>query len=158
MTGIITLDDFPLQTSDKVRYADTDRQGHVNNAVFANFLETGRVEILFDPTCPLAESGATFVIAKLILDFCSEIKWPGTVQIGTRVASIGRSSITLEQGLFQDGRCVARAGTVIVQMDEATRQSRPLSSAARERLSSFMSFGSRAPTAPSARGQSIKQV
>lgn len=26
---------FPFQTFDKVRYADTDRQGHVNNAAFA---------------------------------------------------------------------------------------------------------------------------
>lgn len=29
------LADFPFQTFDKVRYADTDRQGHVNNAAFA---------------------------------------------------------------------------------------------------------------------------
>ena len=36
------LDQFPLRTRDKLRYADTDRQGHVNNAVFATFLETGR--------------------------------------------------------------------------------------------------------------------
>jgi acyl-CoA thioester hydrolase len=32
------LEDFPFQTFDKVRYADTDRQGHVNNAAFATFL------------------------------------------------------------------------------------------------------------------------
>ncbi len=36
------LEEFPLRTSDKVRYGDTDRQGHVNNAVFSTFLETGR--------------------------------------------------------------------------------------------------------------------
>lgn len=34
-TETMTLADFPLQTFDKVRYADTDRQGHVNNAAFA---------------------------------------------------------------------------------------------------------------------------
>lgn len=33
----IALEDFPFQTFDKVRYADTDRQGHVNNAAFATF-------------------------------------------------------------------------------------------------------------------------
>ncbi len=42
-----TLEDFPHRTFDKLRYGDTDRQGHVNNAVFATFLETGRVEMLF---------------------------------------------------------------------------------------------------------------
>jgi acyl-CoA thioester hydrolase len=30
---------------DVLRYADTDRQGHVNNAVFATFLESGRVRV-----------------------------------------------------------------------------------------------------------------
>jgi len=29
-------EDFPLKVYDKIRYADTDRQGHVNNALFRN--------------------------------------------------------------------------------------------------------------------------
>ena len=29
-------------TKESVRYNDTDRQGHVNNAVFVTFLEAGR--------------------------------------------------------------------------------------------------------------------
>lgn len=137
MTALLTPDAYPLRTFDKLRYADTDRQGHVNNAIFATFLETGRVEILYDPAFPLAEPGSAFVIARLALDFRSEVRWPGTVEIGTRVAAVGRSSLTLAQGLFQDGRCVATAETVIVQMDEATRRSRPLSEAAVARLSSL---------------------
>lgn len=137
MMDNVTLDDFPSRTSDKVRYRDTDRQGHVNNAVFATLLETGRVEILYAPESPLASPGCAFVIARLVLEFRSEIRWPGTVEIGTRVASIGRSSVTLEQGLFQEGRCVASAETVIVLMDESTRRSRSLSDAAIERLSSL---------------------
>jgi acyl-CoA thioester hydrolase len=137
MTNDIALDDFPCRTSDKIRYADTDRQGHVNNAIFATLLETGRVEILYEPSSPLADPGSAFVIARLVLDFHAEISWPGTVQIGTRVVAIGRSSVTLEQGLFQDGQCVATAETIIVHMDETTRRSRPLSQAATERFASL---------------------
>ncbi|MBA5776572.1 acyl-CoA thioesterase [Stappia sp. F7233] len=131
------LEDYPLRASDKLRYADTDRQGHVNNAVFATFLETGRVEILYDAEGPLAEEGCAFVIANLELGFLSEINWPGTVEIGSRIARIGTSSLTLEQGIFQSGACVATARTVIVQMDETTRRSRPLSAGAVERLSAI---------------------
>lgn len=131
------LESFPLRTHDKLRYADTDRQGHVNNAVFATFLETGRVEVLYDPAHPLAADGAAFVIARLALDFVGEVNWPGTIEIGTRVARVGRSSMTLEQGLFQEGRCVATAETVIVQMDESTRKSSPLTEAAVARLKSL---------------------
>ena len=43
------LADYPLQTHDKLGDSDTDRQGHVNNAVFSSFLETGRAELLYDP-------------------------------------------------------------------------------------------------------------
>jgi len=128
------LDDFPQRSTDKIRYADTDRQGHVNNALFATFLETGRVEILYDPDEPLAASGAEFVIARLSLDFLGEVHWPGSVTVGTGVDEIGTSSLTLAQAIYQDDRCVAQAETVIVQMDSASRRSRPLSDAARSRL------------------------
>lgn len=133
------LADFPLRTHDKLRYADTDRQGHVNNAVFATFLETGRVEILDDGVTPLAAEGCAFVIAKLELNFLSEITWPGTVEIGTRVIKVGRSSMTLDQAVFQANKLVATAQTVIVQMDESTRKSSPLSEQAVARLNLLLS-------------------
>ena len=49
--------DFPLRTTDKLRYGDTDRHGQVNNAVFSTFLETGRVEMVFDADHPLLAPG-----------------------------------------------------------------------------------------------------
>lgn len=112
------LGDFPSQTFDKLRYADTDRQGHVNNACFATFFETGRVEILYDSKRPILEPGASFVIASLQLDFLNEITWPGRVEIGTGVITLGRSSLTLYQALFQNHLRVAQAQTVIVQVGE----------------------------------------
>jgi acyl-CoA thioester hydrolase len=132
-----TLADFPAVTHEKLRYADTDRQGHVNNAVFATMLETGRVELLYAPEAPIFEPGCAFVIASLHLDFLGEVTWPGQVDIGTRVAAIGKSSVTLEQGLFQQGACVATAKTVIVQVSEATRRSQPFGEVARARLSAW---------------------
>ena len=125
-------DQFPLRAADKLRYGDTDRQGHVNNAVFATFLETGRVELLYNDA--LADDGAAFVIARLELDFLAEVNWPGDVEIGTAVLDVGRSSFKLFQKVFQDGRAVAQAVTVIVQMNESTRKSQPLSERARKRL------------------------
>lgn len=127
----MALADFPFQTYDKVRYADTDRQGHVNNAAFATFLETGRVEFLYAPESPLAAAGAAFVIVNLNLNLLAEINWPGRVEIGTAVTKVGNSSLSLVQGLFQDGRCVATAETVIVQMNEQTRKSQPLTDIAK---------------------------
>jgi acyl-CoA thioester hydrolase len=137
MTAHFTLDDFPAHSHDKLRYGDTDRQGHVNNAVFATLLETGRIEVLRDATAQLTEDGREWVIARLTLDFLGEILWPGQVDIGTRVQRIGRTSVGMEQALFQEGRIVARAETVIVQMNNETRRPEPLSDTARERFSAL---------------------
>ena len=78
----LKLEDFPLRTFDKIRYADTDRQGHVNNANFSSFLETGRVEVLYNTDYPILVEGSSFVIASLKLEFLNEITWPGEVNIG----------------------------------------------------------------------------
>ena len=137
MSGAAVLADFPFKTTDKIRYGDTDRQGHVNNVVFAVFLETARVELLFDPAAPLAGAGTSFVLARLELDFVAEITWPGTVAIGTRVLQIGRSSLRMQQAVFQNERCVANAQTVIVLIDENTRKSTPLSAACKVALQRF---------------------
>jgi acyl-CoA thioester hydrolase len=138
MEASLTLDQFPLQTYEKLRYSDTDRQGHVNNAVFATMLETGRVELFYNPDKPLASPGCNFVVASITLNFRGEINWPGRVDIGTRVASVGRSSSTVEQALFQEGRCVATGQSVVVQMNETTRRSQPLDEAALAYLNSLM--------------------
>lgn len=130
---------YPSWTTETIRYNDADRQGHVNNAVFATLLETGRVRILYNPERPILEPGTAFVIARLLLEFKAELNWPGEAHIGTRVQKVGRSSLSLEQAIFQNGTCAATAETVIVLMDEATRKSRPLSAAAVERLTELQS-------------------
>ncbi|MDO4683354.1 MAG: thioesterase family protein [Lautropia sp.] len=126
-----SLDNHPIQTHDKIRYSDTDRQGHVNNAVFSTFLETGRVEILYDPENGLVKDGTEFVIARLSLDYLGEMHWPGTVTIGSRIDRIGNSSITLAQVLYQGDKLAARAETVLVQLDSASRRAKPFDEQAR---------------------------
>ncbi|KPF43882.1 thioesterase family protein [Rhizobium sp. AAP43] len=134
----LRLEDFPGRAYDKLRYGDTDRQGHVNNAVFATFMETGRVELIYAEDEPLLEPGFSFVLAKLDIDYLAEVLWPGTVEIGTRVLKVGRSSATMEQAVFQNGICCALALTVVVHFDQQTRKSHPFSEDQRFRLARWM--------------------
>lgn len=133
----IRLCDYTFRSFDKLRYNDTDRQGHVNNAVFATLMETGRSEALLEPAAPPLEPDSAFVIARLVIDFRRELRWPGEVQIGTRVTAVGRSSVTLDQGVFQNERLAATAQSVLVLMDETTRRSRPFPEALRGYLLSL---------------------
>jgi acyl-CoA thioester hydrolase len=117
---------YPHHSSAEIRYADLDRQGHVNNAVFATYSEIGRVAFMYNPARPLASKETSFVIARLLIDFRAELLWPGTVDIGTGVLKIGRSSFTLAQGIFSKGTLAATAEATIVMVDKETRRSTPL--------------------------------
>ena len=109
-----------------IRFGDMDRQGHVNNAVYPTYFESGRVGVIYDPQDGLQVEGCTTVLARLEIDFLKELRWPGTVEIGTGIAEIGRSSYIWSQAIFHEGECAARARSTMVLIDRATRRSRPL--------------------------------
>jgi acyl-CoA thioester hydrolase len=127
---------YSIWTYDKLRYGDTDRQGHVNNAVFATFCESGRVTFLYDDRLALAGANGEFVVVRLEVDFRAELFYPGQIDIGTRVLGIGRSSFRLGQGIFNGETCAATAETVLVLMDKTTRKAVPLTPQLRQWLDS----------------------
>jgi len=118
--------DYPIRTSEKLRFADTDRNGHVSNAVFAICCQNARMELLHDKSRVPLPVDAQFVVARLTLEFLKEMHWPGMVEIGTRVGRIGTSSVTLIQSLFLDGSCAANASSTVVLIDRSTRRAIPL--------------------------------
>jgi acyl-CoA thioester hydrolase len=134
----ISLHDFPLQSFDKIRYADTDRQGHVNNAVFSTFFETGRAELLYTVNENLIPENTSYVIAALNMNYIKEVCWPGKVEIGTGILRIGNSSLRIFQQLFQNDVLVADAETVIVQVDDRTGKSKLLSDYSKGLLKGFL--------------------
>jgi len=125
---------FPLRVPDLIRYADLDRQGHVNNAVYSTYFETGRVAVIWDQEHGLQVPGATTVLARAEIDYLKELHWPGTVEIGTAVAQIGRSSYVFSQAVFSEGVCAATARNTMVLIDGATRKARPLPPTLLDRL------------------------
>jgi len=133
----LKIEQYPFLSEDKIRYADTDRQGHVNNAIVNQFLETARIELLYNPKKPLSTEGCSFVIVSLKMDYIKMIQWPGMVKVGTMVTRIGNSSIQLFQGIYQDNQVVAVAESTIVQVDNLSSLSTPLSAFSKEQLKKY---------------------
>jgi acyl-CoA thioester hydrolase len=117
--------DFPHRTVETIRFGDLDRQNHINNAVFATYFESGRVIILYGAEYGLIVPDASFVLARLAIDFLDEMHWPGNVEIGTAISRVGNSSIDVYQALFVEGACVAVADNTLVLVDKATRKPKP---------------------------------
>lgn len=117
---------YPLIAHDTARYGDTDLNGHVNNAAFLTYMETGRITFLLNPDDALAPPNHGFAIVRLVMDFRAEMHWNTGVVIGTAVPRIGRTSFTLHQAIFQGDTCTATAECVLVLMDLGTRKAAPV--------------------------------
>lgn len=108
-----------------IRWRDVDAYGHVNNAVFLNYLEEARdrlVESLF------GDRAWDFVVARVAIDYRSELNQADReALVRCRVTGFGTSSVrTAEQVLAADGRLSAEAESVVVARDPQTGRSRPL--------------------------------
>jgi acyl-CoA thioester hydrolase len=120
------LEHYPHQVTDIIRFADLDAQGHVNNAVFATYFESGRVSLFRKPDLGIGVPGATFVLVRQEIDFLRELHWPGNVTIGTALLERGRSSFVMTQAIFNGAACAAAGRATLVMVDTATRRPTPL--------------------------------
>lgn len=107
---------------EKLRNADTDQQGHVNNAVMATFFEAARIEVLNDPAIAQFRAVTSIVVVKMLINFKRELFFPGKVRVGTRVSRVGRSSIEFESAIHASNGVVATAEATCVLLDKATRK------------------------------------
>lgn len=122
-----------------LRYGDTDRQGHINNAVYCTLYESGRVDFLFSTDgASVAGAGTAFVIAKLALDYLKEMHFPGDVKVGSKILSIGRSSFRVGQAIFYKDQCCSTAESVIVVIDPDTGKSIPIPDSLRSVLEKIL--------------------
>jgi acyl-CoA thioester hydrolase len=125
---------YQFWVREPVRFSDTDMVGHVNNVAFAAYCESGRVSLMHLTGLPPWPESFGLVLARLELDYRREIRWPGVVEVGTRILKVGTKSVTMGQGLFTRDDCVATARSVVVGFDTAARTSRALPDDLREAL------------------------
>jgi acyl-CoA thioester hydrolase len=139
--GELRLEDFPYRLSDNVRFADLDPNGHVNNAVYATYFETGRVTLMKDPKYGLMPPGLGWIMVRLDIHFRAELHWPGRIELGLGIVKFGRTSVTFDQVVFSEGACVASAQAVTVLIDDATRRPTPLTTELKEKLQRWLRRG-----------------
>ena len=117
----------------EIRWRDVDALRHVNNAVYATYLEECRDEWV---DRVLADTGDSwdFVLARVAIDFRRELRLEDEeVVVTCTLERIGNSSITLsEQIRTRDGELSAEAEAVLVARDRELGRSRPLTQVERE--------------------------
>ena len=124
-------------TTHPLRFCDTDKLGHVNNAVYAVMIEAGRADMLAHSSLLSLEGGRAPVIVRLEIDFIREMSWPGEVRVDSAVTRIGGKSFHLRHRLIQDGEVAGRGLAILAVMDMTTRRAVPITPAWHEELSAY---------------------
>jgi acyl-CoA thioester hydrolase len=120
------MEGFPFVHRERARWSDCDPLGHVNNAAYSTFLEQARVALLGDL--------GRFILARVEIDFRTEMRPGEDVEIGSRCSRVGTKSFELEHELRVGDRLVAEAKSVLVGYDYAAGASVPVPAELKERL------------------------
>ncbi len=125
---------YGFSTSEVLRFADLDANGHVNNGAFIELLESARVSYLRQ----IVRAGLPrfrLVIGRIEADFKRQMFYPGTATACARLIEAHERKCVIGQGLFDsDGNCTAVQRVVMVSLNEETHRSSPFDPAVRDAL------------------------
>ncbi|WP_346777559.1 acyl-CoA thioesterase [Rhodococcus sp. HNM0563] len=122
----------PYRSQIEVRWADSDRLGHVNNTKVVEYMQEGRIKFL--------QSGelrrGAIAVRKMDVEFLRPIKdESGPLTIEIVALHVGNTSYTLRHTVLdRDGGVCARGDAVLVGFDVATERPRPITDGEREVL------------------------
>jgi acyl-CoA thioester hydrolase len=122
-----------------IRWRDVDNYGHVNNAVYLNYLEEARDRWALETLGPQVD----FVIVRIAIDYRRELSQDDeAVTVSCRGVGYGTSSIrTAERIVAKAGWVAAESESVIVAHDAEARSSRPLTDQERATLDRAVADG-----------------
>lgn len=120
----------------EIRWRDLDMLGHLNQAVYHEYLEEGRAALFTESS--KRGVGFAFVMARIELDYKHEVRRDHAhVDVVTRVESVGTSSIVVANRIeLPDGTIAADGRSVLVAWDPQARTKRAITDGEREVLES----------------------
>lgn len=123
-----------LSTRIDVRWGDMDAYGHVNNAVYATYVEEARIRWFAAlPGAWRTEASAPVVAAQTV-NYRRQLEWPAALRVVLSAERVGNSSLTIAFAITADtdpAMMFADGNSVLVWIDPASGRSIPLPAAVR---------------------------
>ncbi len=113
----------------QLRFNDVDRLGHVNNSIFQQFFDLGRLRYFEAQLAPpMRWDGVVVVVARIEIDFIAPLHLSDGPAVATRVHSIRPKSFHMQQAIYEPGsRLVyAVADSLMVGFDTQANRSHEL--------------------------------
>lgn len=138
---MIAFQDYKHVIPIQLRFADTDKLNHVNNANYSTFVELGRVHYLDKVLGRINWSETGFILARIELDFHVPIRLQDEIFCYTKTIRVGNKSITTKTALVKkvnnDLIEVATATSILVAMDYVNNVSIPLPETWKKSINDF---------------------
>lgn len=124
------------ETRLQTRWTDFDSLGHITHAAYPVYLDEARDAVLTATVGPFTEFA--WVIAHVSMDYKREIvQGVREVLVRSRIAEVGRTSVTFEQEVLRpDGEVALVCKSVLVAWDREARASRSIDERERALLTS----------------------
>jgi acyl-CoA thioester hydrolase len=133
------MDEFGYTTDIEVRYRDLDTMGHVNNAVYATYLEQARMDYFRD-LLGLTMDDVQGVIAHLEIDYHRSITAEDDVTVAMGVTELGNTSFTMEHEIRAGDEVAATAEIVQVVFDRESDEPTEIPTEWRDRITTHEGF------------------
>lgn len=126
------LGDFRFVHEVEVRFRDLDSMGHAHHTLPLIYIEEARAAYW---RAVKGNGEIDYVLGEVGVRFRRRIEYPQRLRIGVRTHGIGRSSFTMEYGIFDEaGELLASCRTVQVMYDYAAGTSMRLADSIREAI------------------------
>jgi acyl-CoA thioester hydrolase len=132
---------FPVVIRIPVQWGDQDAFGHVNNIIPHRWFESARIALfgrigLLDLR---KRQGIGPILAATACDYRRQITFPDTVQVGIRVARVGRTSIGFEHAVVSETQnaLVAEGTSTSVVFDYEANKPQPVPDEIRHAIESL---------------------
>ena len=108
------------------RFGDVDGLRHINNCMIPVWFELAREPVfrLFHPDLDL--ENWRLIMAKITIDYVSQMRLGADVLLRTYIKKIGRSSMTIYQEAWQNGLLGCKGESVVVHYDFVNLKSLPI--------------------------------
>lgn len=121
----LARDAFAHFSSITTRWMDNDAYGHVNNVTYYSYFDTVANRYLIESgVLDIERSPVIGLVVETGCQYFSSVAFPDAITAGMRVASLGRSSVRYEIGIFREDEplTAAHGHFVHVYVDRQTRR------------------------------------
>ncbi len=129
---------YPVLITVPVQWGDQDMFAHVNNVVYFRWFESARIAYLMKIAMPrrAAEEHSGPILAAINCNYRRQLNFPDTIEIGSRITRIGRTSVTMNHSLWsvEQQALAADGDSTIVMFDYDAQRPIPVPDSVRRAI------------------------